>query len=91
MSSQPVTVDVPDRLVELLGSPQAVAERMQTALVLDLLRQGEISQGRAAELLGITRWDILQLMVKHEIPSGPRTVEELQEDIEAARKMRTRR
>lgn len=87
MASQHVTVDIPDQVVELLGSPQAVAERMRLTLVIDLLRGGRISQGRAAELLGISRWDMLQLMVEHQIPSGPQTVEELREDLEAARQI----
>ena len=59
MASQPITVDVPDQVVALLGSPEAVADGMRRALVLDLLWQGRIGQGRAGELLGITRWDIL--------------------------------
>lgn len=44
--------------------------------MLELLRAGEISQGKAAAVLGITRWDVLELMASHHIPSDPRTPEE---------------
>src|SRR5437899_11298871 len=86
METRTLTLEVPEELVQLLGSPEAVAAKAKEALVLDLLRQAEISQGKAARLLGITRWDILDLMALHQIPSGPETVEELRREIEFARR-----
>jgi predicted HTH domain antitoxin len=53
--------------------------------VIDLLREGRISQGQAARLLGSTRWDILTLMARLGIPSGPETAEEMRQEIEGAR------
>ena len=85
MASTTVTLDLPDELLALLGSPEVVAARVRETLVLDLLRQARISQGRAAQLLGLTRWDILELMARHAIPSGPESAEEAQRDVEAAR------
>ena len=39
------------------------AERKaREAFVLELLRQGDISAGRAARLLNISRWDLSELM-----------------------------
>ena len=39
------------------------AERKaREAYVLELLRQGDISAGRAARLLNISRWDLSELM-----------------------------
>ena len=39
------------------------AERKaKEAFVLELLRQGDISAGRAAKLLNISRWDLSELM-----------------------------
>jgi len=84
MAQRSVTIDVPEEVVALLGSPEQAATRARDALVLDLLREAEISQGKAAELLGINRYEMLDLMVRHKIPSGPRTVEELDQDIENA-------
>lgn len=77
-----LTLDLPEELLALLGSPEAAAARAREALVLDLLREARISQGKAARLLGITRWDILDLMARRQIPSGPETPEELEQEIE---------
>ena len=38
------------------------------AVVLELLREGKISQGKASELLEISRHGLLDLMAKHDIP-----------------------
>lgn len=86
MTSRTVTIELPEELLSLLGDPAAIGERAREALVLVLLRDAKISQGKAAQLLGITRWDILQLMVRHRIESGPETAEEMERDIENARR-----
>ncbi len=36
--------------------------KAKEAFVLELLRQGDISAGRAARLLNISRWDLSELM-----------------------------
>ncbi len=56
------------------------AERLaREAFVLSVLRQGDISAGRAAEVLGIDRWTLDKLMSDHGIsPFGDNlTAEEL--------------
>ena len=82
---QRLTLELPDELLDLLGSPEVVAVKVREALVLDLLRDGRISQGQAARLLGITRWDVLDLMAQHGVPSGPESAEEMRQEIDAAR------
>jgi hypothetical protein len=73
-------------LIELLGSPEAAAAKAKGALVLELLREARISQGQAAGLLRLTRWEILELMAQHEIPSGPETADEMRREIEDMRR-----
>lgn len=80
-----LTLEVPEELVSLIGSSEAAATRAKESLVLDLLREGRISQGKAAQLLGLTRYDILDLMAQHQIPSGPATAEEMRQEIEDLR------
>lgn len=41
---------------------------MAEGAVLDLVRRGLISSGKAAELLGVSRWEMPELLVKHKIP-----------------------
>lgn len=82
MRTRTFTLELPDDLVALLGGPEAIPAKAKEALVLGLLREASISQGKAAELLGITRYDILDLMAQHEIQSGPETAEEMHEEID---------
>jgi len=86
VASQLLTVELPEELVALLGSPEAAAVRVRTALVFELLREGAISQGQAARVLGVTRWDLLELMARHGVQSGPDTAEEMRREIENARR-----
>lgn len=51
------------------------------AVVLELLREGKISQGKASELLEISRYDLFDLMAKHDIPIIDMTEEELKEEL----------
>lgn len=54
--------------------------------MLDLLREATIGQSRAAELLGIARVELLDLMGKHQVPAGPATTEDVDREVEAARR-----
>jgi hypothetical protein len=71
----------------MLGSPEAAAARAKEALVLQLLREAEITQGQAARFLGLTRWDILDLMAEHNILSGPVTPEEVEAELATIHKL----
>lgn len=85
-AARTITIELPDDLVAALDSLDGIENRAWKALVLDLLRDAQISQGKAARLLGVTRYDILDLMASHYIPSGPLTAEEMRQDIENARR-----
>ena len=84
MGGRTVALELPEELVESFGSAEAATRRAKEALVVELLRDGRISQSRAGELLGVTRWDVLDLMGRYGVPQGPRTETELAEDAERA-------
>ncbi len=86
MLTHTLLIEVPDDLVQLLGSPQEVQAKAKQALILALLREGRVSQGRAAELLGITRWHLIDLMAEHDIAAGPRTKDEVDAELDGARR-----
>jgi len=46
----------------LLEHKVEAERKAREAYVLELLRQGDISAGRAARLLNISRWDLSELM-----------------------------
>ncbi|MFW6074029.1 MAG: UPF0175 family protein [Chloroflexota bacterium] len=87
MATKSVTVELPEELVAFLGSPEKTNERVRKSLVLELLREGEISQGKAAELLGVSKSAVLEVMKEHNIYSGPRTSDEISQEIESARRL----
>jgi predicted HTH domain antitoxin len=60
-------IEVSEELVDLRGSPKDLTSKVRESLVMDLLRAGQISQGKAAQLLGLTRRDILDMMVRAKI------------------------
>lgn len=81
-----LTVELPEDVLSLLGSPEAAAAKARESLVAELLREGRISQGQAARALNVTRWDILDIMARSGIPSGPETADEMRREIEEARR-----
>lgn len=58
-------LELPEEITQFLGNqPQREAFEI---LVLDLLRRGEISFGKSAELLNIALQEMPALMLKHQI------------------------
>ena len=61
--------------------------KAKEAFVLELLRHGDISAGRAAKLLDISRWDLSDLMSEVGIsPFAEVTAEALEAEVEIALK-----
>lgn len=59
--------------------------KAKEAYVLELLRQGDISAGKAAKVLNISRWDLSELMSVAGIsPFSEQTAEELTTEVETA-------
>jgi predicted HTH domain antitoxin len=83
MSGQTLPSDVPGDVVQLLGSPTEAEARAKEALIMSLLREGSIGQSRAAELLGVSRWDVLDLMARHDVASDPATADEVDAELDA--------
>ncbi|MGI8551191.1 MAG: UPF0175 family protein [Dehalococcoidia bacterium] len=82
MGTQTLFLELPEEVVSLLGSPEAAVAKAKEALVIELLREARISQGLAAQILEVIRWEILDLMAEHHVPSGPATEQELRREFE---------
>ena len=65
-----------------------VSARVRKALVMELLRQHVISQGKAAELLQLNRWDLHEVMGRYKVPAIDLTPEELQQELTTVLKPR---
>jgi len=86
MAKRKVSFEIPDDLATYLGSAEELATAAKEAFVLQLLRDARISQGKAAALLGLTRWDMIDLAAHHRIASAPLTPEEAEQEVAAARR-----
>ena len=72
----------------LLQHKVDAVHKAKEAFVLELLRQGDISAGRAARLLNISRWDLSDLMYEAGISpfDDSLTAEALDAEVESALK-----
>ena len=84
MVDRALVLELPEDVIAALGSPQAAIDKAREALMLELLREGYVGQSRVAELLGISRWAVLDLMARYGIDQGPRDAGELARDVENA-------
>lgn len=85
----PVTTEVKFTLSMLPEIPyihrEEAENKAKEAYVMTLLRHHDISAGRAAELLGINRWELSDLMDAYDIcPFAELTAEELQREVDQA-------
>lgn len=75
-----VKFELPDEVAPNLRD-EDLSAKAKEALTMELLREHEISQGRAAELLGIDRHTLFDLMTKYRVPVIDMTPEELVEEL----------
>lgn len=87
-----VTVTLPARLVEALGvAPADLEGQVSEALAVDLFRRGEVSAGRASELLGIDRPDFYERLARHGVALYDLDEAEAEAEIAAARRLASER
>jgi len=80
---------LPDEVVAGFGWAEGeVAARGREALVMELLRQHVISQGKATELLQLNQWDLYEVMGRYKVPAIDLTPEELQQELTTVLKPR---
>jgi len=76
--SKQVVLEFPVEFPEKSVPDKEVLRKMKELMVLECLRKGKISQGKAAELLEINRHTLFDLMAEHNIPMANFPPEELQ-------------
>ena len=75
-----ISIEFPDEIVELFGENELEASLRKWA-VLELLRAGKLSSGKAAEILGMTRWEFMELMSDYDVPMADFPEEELERQL----------
>lgn len=89
MNTRKVEIDIPEALVQytVLMDKEALLKR-NAMLVYPYIQDGTISHGKAAEILGVGKLDLIILYGKMGLPYFDETEEELEEDMEAIRNIR---
>src|SRR5262245_5506833 len=83
------TVEIPEALRELGYSDEEIRREVPVLLVLKRFRQGTISSGKAASLLGLSRRDFLDLLTREGIPVYDPTDQELADEWKTVRRFGT--
>jgi predicted HTH domain antitoxin len=73
-------LDVPDDVAAELQN-EDLSAKVKESLVMELLREHRVSQGKAAEILGIHRSDLFSLMTRYQVSVVDLNPEELDEEI----------
>jgi predicted HTH domain antitoxin len=85
---QAVPVQLDQDLVELLEELQRPAKQAARELiVLELYRQGEVSSGRAAQLLGKEREEFIRYASEKGIPYFQLDTDELRRELDTLKKL----
>ena len=73
-----IVFDLPDTVFSALRkSPEEFAQEMRLAAAIHWYSQGLISQGKAAEIAGVSRAEFLDELFRRKVPAIQATVEEL--------------
>jgi predicted HTH domain antitoxin len=68
MSTFTVEVEIPQELRDIGFTEEEICREVPTLLVIKRFREGVISSGRGAQILGISRREFLALLGKDGIP-----------------------
>lgn len=80
-----LTIELPESAFSALRrSPQEFAKEMRIAAAVQWYAQQQISQEKAAEIAGLSRFEFLDELFRRRVPASQVTLKELVEEIESA-------
>jgi predicted HTH domain antitoxin len=83
-----LTLKIPSDVPQLLRMSEAdFAREAQVLLAVKLFEMGKLTSGKAAELAGLPRVALLKLLARYQVPAINLQAEEIQQEIEAARRI----
>jgi predicted HTH domain antitoxin len=87
MSTQPgsetITLELPARLLAgYPGTRQEFVQNLRLAAAIEWFREGKISQGKGAEIAGVSRWEFLLALGRAQVDLFQGTAEELTEEVQ---------
>ena len=81
-----IEVSLPEEMLKTFER-EDLSAKAKEALVMTLVREHRISQGKAAELLGVSRYQLADLMAKHHVPAFDCSDDELAREVRAANRL----
>ena len=82
MNTVSVNINLPRDLLGALDVPEVrVERRLRELIAFELVREGRISTGKGAEMLGIAKWAFIQLLAQRDIDYFTETPEELADQV----------
>jgi predicted HTH domain antitoxin len=89
MAPLKVEIELPRDLVTALDIPESeLGRRAKEWVVLELFQEGEISAGKAGEILGLSKSRFLDLLTAHGLPYLDADSRELEREVAAAQAAR---
>jgi len=83
MTQIQIHIALPEEVLTLARlDKEEIAAEMQRLLLLELVRDGRVPYGKAAELLGISQAEFLAYMAKHQVSPFQFTPNELAKELE---------
>ena len=80
-----ITLDLPDDVYSTLRkAPQDFTRELLLAAACHWYAQGQISQGKAAEIAGLSRAELIDELSRRHIPVGQYSIEEVLDEISHA-------
>lgn len=88
MDTISVHFNVPRDVFGAMDVPEAeIGQRLQELVALELVREGRISTGKGAEMLGISKWAFIQRMARRGIEYFSESPDELTEQVGALQRV----
>lgn len=82
MTTKKIQIDFPAELLDALSTTyQTISDLIKEAAVLELYREGKLSSAKAAEILGMERFEFIRYAGLKGIPYIRITPDELQEEV----------
>ena len=77
-----VTIELPETVFSALRlAPNEFVKQMRIAAAVQWYAQQQVSQGKAAEIAGLSRAEFLDELFRRKVPACQVTIDELREEI----------
>lgn len=78
---QSLSINIPESAAAVFGTANEAGESILAAAVVKWVELGRISHGKAAEILGISRAEFLELLTSYRVSAWQYTEDELAEEL----------